>query len=73
MQPDSKDVMSGKLAGCDLALSAHGTAKWRLRPAKNRHLAPFSLPFLTVFSGFFCALSHQGAKGGEFSPEQRGF
>jgi hypothetical protein len=29
--------------------------------------------FFTVFSGFFCALSHQGAKWREFSPEKRWF
>jgi len=38
--------------------------------------APFSAifhHFLTVFSGFFCELSHQGANGREFSPEKRWF
>jgi len=73
MQPDSTDVRSGRLAGCDLAPSAPDTAKWRFRPSKNRHLAPFSITFLTVFSGFFCELSHQGANGRDCSPEKRCF
>jgi len=73
MQPDSTDVRSGRLAGCDLGPSAPGTAKWRLRPSKKRHLAPFSITFLTVFSGFFCALAHQGANGRECGPEKRWF
>jgi hypothetical protein len=73
MQPDSTDVRSGRLPGCDLAPSAPDTAKMALWPSKKRHFPPFSITFLTVFSGFFCALSHQGAKWREFSPEKRWF
>jgi hypothetical protein len=70
-QPDTTDVRSGALAGCDLAPSAAGTAKWRFRPWKKRHLAPFSSTFLTIFSGFFCELSHQGADWRPCGPEKR--
>ena len=61
MQLDAADVRSVRLAGCDLAPSAPGTAKWRSRPSKKRHSAPFSITFLTIFSGFFRELAHQGA------------
>jgi len=44
-----------------------------LWPSKKRRFPPFSITFLTVFAGFFCALSHQGAIWREFSPEKRGF
>ncbi len=37
MQLDAADVRSVRLAGCDLAPSAPGTAKWRSRPSKKRH------------------------------------
>jgi hypothetical protein len=50
-----------------------GTAKWRLRPSKKRHLTPFFIAFLTVFSGFFCEPAHQDANRREFGPEKRGF
>jgi len=73
MQPDSTDVRSGRLPGCDLAPSAPRTVKMALWPSKKRHFPPFSITFLTVFSGFFCALSHQGANGRECGPEKRWF
>jgi hypothetical protein len=71
MQPDSTDVRSGRLGVCDLAPSAQGTVKWRFGPSKNRHLAPFPTTFLTIFSGFFCELAHQGANWRECGPEKR--
>ena len=70
-QPDSTDVRSGRLAGCDPGPSASGTAKWRSGPSKKRHLAPFFLTFLTVFRGFFCELSHQSANWRGSGPEKR--
>jgi hypothetical protein len=73
MQPDSTDVTSGRLTVCDLAPSTTSTAKWRFRPSKNRHLAPFSTTFLAIFSVFFCEHSHQGTKWRECGPEKRWF
>jgi hypothetical protein len=73
MQPESTDVRSGRLSSCDRGASAPGRATWRLRPSRKRHLPPFSIAFLTIFSGFFCELSHQGAKGRDCGPEKRGF
>jgi hypothetical protein len=46
-----------------LMASAAGPAKWRVRPSKKRHFAPFSLTFLPIFCRFFCEFSHQGAYG----------
>jgi len=69
MQPDATDLRSGRLAGCDLAPSAPATAKWRFRPSKKRHLAPFSITFLRIFSGFFRELAHRGANWRACGPE----
>ncbi len=69
MQPDPTDVKSGRLAGCDLAPSAAGTAKWRLRPPKKRHFAPFFSTFLMIFSGFFCELAQEGPIGANVIPK----
>jgi len=41
-----------------------------LWPAKKRHFPPFAITFLTVFSGFFCALSHQGRKMAQIQPRK---
>ncbi len=68
--PDAADVRSVRLAGCDLPPSAPGMAKWRLEPSKNRHLAPLSSTFLTIFSGFFRKLSHQGAIWRDCGPKK---
>jgi hypothetical protein len=73
MQPHATDVKSVRLAGCDLAPSAPGTAKWRSRPSKKRHLAPFSITFLTILAGFFRELAHQGANWRACGPEKRWF
>jgi hypothetical protein len=70
---EATDVKSVRLAGCDLAPSAPGTAKWRSRPSKKRHLAPFSITFLTILAGFFRDLAHQGANWRACGPEQRWF
>jgi len=73
MQPDATDLKSVRLAGCDLAPSAPGTAKWRSRPAKKRYSAPFSSTFLTILAGFFRELGYQGANRRACGPEKRWF
>ncbi len=73
MQPDATDVRRGRLVGCDLEPSAAGTPKWRSRPPKKRHFAPFFSSFLMVFSGFFCGLAQEGANWRPCGPEKRWF
>ena len=65
-------VRSGRPAGCDLAPTAPGTAKWRFGPSKNRHLAPFSSTFWTIFSEFFHELAYQGANWRNSAPKSAG-
>jgi len=73
MEWGSADVRSGRTAGCDRASSAPSTAKWRLRPSKKRHLAPFCTPFLMIFCGFFSKLARRGAKRARINPKSAGF
>src|SRR5271166_2569846 len=65
-RPDSTDVRFGRLAVCDLEPLAPGTANWRFRPSKERHLAPLSATFLPIFS----EILHQGRKLARMGPRR---
>jgi hypothetical protein len=63
-QPECTEVKSSSLAVCNRRPSALGPEKWRLRSSEKRHFPPFFALLLSIFSGFFCELSREGAKMG---------
>ena len=74
-QAESPDVEAAGRPLCDLVPSAPSTAKWRFGPSKKRHLSPFPANSLTIISGFFTELGHQGeicresdSEKGDFPP-----
>jgi hypothetical protein len=40
-----------------------------LLPSEKRHFPPFFVPFMPIFSGFFCELAQDGANWREFDPK----
>jgi hypothetical protein len=70
-QVESIDVKPGNSAASDPRPPAPTTAKWRFKRSEKRHLAPFSTPFLSIFSEFFCELPDPGANWRESYAQKR--
>jgi hypothetical protein len=70
-QPGSVIVRSDRRASCNRVQPARSTPKWRFRPSKKRHSAPFSATLSSIFPVFFQRASPEWRFGRECDLEVR--